>query len=137
MAKILAVDYGTKRVGLAATDSAQIIASPLTTIHALDALEYVVKFCKNEGVETVVVGEPKTLQNDSAQIEQHIKGFIRNLQKRLPEVKIERVDERFTSQLAFQSMIDSGLKKKQRSEKGTIDQVSATIILQSYLDRKK
>lgn len=137
MGRILAIDYGTKRVGVAVTDTLQMIASPLDTIHAQHILEYVVKYCENEEVDVVVVGEPKTLSNEKAAVEQHIKGFIRNLQKQLPELTIKREDERFTSKMAFQSMLDSGMSKKKRSQKEIVDQVSATLILQSYLERKK
>ncbi|MBL4652099.1 MAG: Holliday junction resolvase RuvX [Flavobacteriales bacterium] len=136
MGRILAIDYGTKRVGLAVTDSLQIIASALDTVHKTEVLNYLVNYCAKEDVDTIVVGEPKKLNNESADIEQHIKGFIRSLKKHIPSIKIEREDERFTSKIAFQSMIDSGLKKKKRSQKEIVDQVSATLILQSYLEHK-
>ncbi|MDA9563286.1 Holliday junction resolvase RuvX [Flavobacteriales bacterium] len=137
MGRILAIDYGTKRVGVAVTDTLQMIASPLETIHTQGILQYVVQYCENEEVDVVVVGEPKTLSNEKAAVEQHIKGFIRNLQKQLPKLTIKREDERFTSKMAFQSMIDSGMSKKKRSQKEIVDQVSATLILQSYLERQK
>ena len=136
MGRVLAIDYGTKRVGLAVTDSLQIIASALETVHTAEILNYLVSYCEKENVETIVVGEPKKLNNESADVEQHIKGFIRNLKKQMPSIKIEREDERFTSKIAFRSMIDSGLGKKKRSQKEIIDQVSATLILQSYLEHK-
>ena len=113
----MAIDYGTKRVGIAVTDTLQIIASPLDTVHASEVVGFIEKYCGKEDVATIVIGEPKKLNNESADIEQHIKGFIRNLQKCLPTIEIQRVDERFTSKIAFQSMIDSGLSKKKRSQK--------------------
>ena len=134
MARILAIDYGTKRVGIAVTDSLQIIASALDTIHAREVLNYIKLYCEKEEVSTIVIGEPKKLNNESADIEQHIKGFIKKLRKELPTVKIEREDERFTSKIAFQSMVDSGLSKKKRGQKELVDRVSATLILQSYLE---
>ena len=137
MGRVLAIDYGTKRVGVAVTDMLQMIASPLDTIHPQHILEFIVQYCENEDVDIVVVGEPKTLRNEKAIVEQHIKGFIRNLQKQLPELTIKREDERFTSKIAFQSMIDSGMSKKKRGQKEIVDQVSATLILQSYLERKR
>ena len=132
----MAIDYGTKRVGIAVTDTLQIIASPLDTVHASEVVVFIEKYCGKEDVETIVVGEPKKLNNESADIEQHIKGFIRSLQKRLPTIEIQRIDERFTSKIAFQSIIDSGLNKKKRSQKEIVDQVSAALILQSYLEKK-
>ena len=132
----MAIDYGTKRVGIAVTDTLQIIASPLDTVHASEVVGFIEKYCGTEDVATIVIGEPKKLNNESSDIEQHIKGFIRNLQKCLPMIEIQRVDERFTSKIAFQSMIDSGLSKKKRSQKEIVDQVSATLILQSYLEKK-
>ena len=136
MSRVMAIDYGTKRVGIAVTDTLQIIASPLDTVHASEVVGFIEKYCGEEDVATIVIGEPKKLNNESADIEQHIKGFIRNLQKCLPTIEIQRVDERFTSKIAFQSMIDSGLSKKKRSQKEIVDQVSATLILQSYLEKK-
>ncbi|MBL4623812.1 MAG: Holliday junction resolvase RuvX [Flavobacteriales bacterium] len=136
MGRIMAIDYGTKRVGIAVTDSLQIIASALDTVHSTEVLSYIVTYCQKEDVETIVVGEPKKLNNESADVEQHIKGFIKNLQKQLPTVEIQREDERFTSKIAFQSMIDSGLSKKKRSQREIVDQVSATLILQSFMERR-
>lgn len=136
MSRVMAIDYGTKRVGIAVTDTLQIIASPLDTVHASEVVGFIEKYCGKEDVATIVIGEPKKLNNESADIEQHIKGFIRNLQKCLPTIEIQRVDERFTSKIAFQSMIDSGLSRKKRSQKEIVDQVSATLILQSYLEKK-
>jgi putative Holliday junction resolvase len=133
MGKIMAIDYGTKRVGIAVTDSLQIIASALTTVHANEAVDFIKKYFEKENVETIVVGEPKRMNNQPSEVEKHIVGFIRKLQKELPTVKIERFDERFTSKMAVQAMIDGGLGKKKRQNKELIDQISATILLQEYL----
>lgn len=137
MARILAIDYGTKRVGLAVTDALQIIATGLTTIHSTEAFDFIKKYCQNEEVESIVIGEPKTLDNKPAELEKQIGEFINRLKKWSPQLVIHRVDERFTSSMAFQSLIDGGVKKKQRRQKELLDEVSATIILQSYLESKK
>jgi putative Holliday junction resolvase len=137
MARVIAVDFGTKRVGLAVTDPSQIIATPMDTVHAKDAPEFILNYCKKEEVEVIVVGEPKRMNNEPSDVEVHIQAFINRLNKILPNTKIERVDERFTSKMAFQAMLDGGMKKKDRKDKGTIDKISATIILQTYLDRIK
>ena len=136
MSKILAIDYGSKRVGLAVTDENRIIASALDTVHSSKLLSYLKEYFSKNDVEIIVIGEPKRLDNTPSQSAEMINNFERHLKKVFPKVKIERIDERFTSKMAFQSMIDSGLKKKQRQEKGIIDQVSATIILQDYLNQK-
>lgn len=136
MAKVLAIDYGQKRVGFAATDELQIIASGLTTVHVKDTMEFIDNYLAKNEVECIVVGEAKDLQNNPAESARFIEPFVKNLHKKFPNVKIERVDERFTSKMAFQTMIDSGLKKKQRRNKELIDEISATIILQSYLESK-
>jgi putative Holliday junction resolvase len=137
MSRVLAVDYGTKRVGLAVTDSLQIIATGLTTVHSNDAFDYISKYCHMEEVEAIVIGEPKTLDNKPAELEKQIGEFINRLKKWSPNMPIIRIDERFTSSMAFQSLIDGGVKKKQRRQKELLDEVSATIILQSYLESKK
>ena len=137
MARILAIDYGTKRAGLAVTDPRQMIASALTTLHPKDLLKFLKDYMAVEEVECIVVGEPKTLKNETTDVTRHIEGFVRLLRQALPEVKIERVDERFTSSMAQRTLLDSGLKKKDRQNKELLDQVSATIILQSYLESKQ
>ena len=134
MGRILAVDYGTKRVGLAVTDALQIIATGLTTIHSKDVVSFIEDYIKKEKVDAVVIGEPKTLMNDDSENAIHVEAFIKHLKKRIPDLKIERYDERFTSSIAKQSMIDGGLKKKDRQNKGTVDMVSATLILQNYME---
>lgn len=136
MAKILAIDYGQKRVGLAATDDLQLIASGLTTVHVKDVISFIEDYLNKNEVECIVVGEAKDLQNNPAESARFIEPFVKHLTRKFPMIKIERVDERFTSKMAFQTMIDSGLKKKARQNKALIDEISATIILQSYLEQK-
>lgn len=134
MSKILAVDYGQKRVGLAITDDHQLIASGLTTIHSKDIFEYLNSIFSKENISIVVVGVAKNLDNTPSQSSKYIEPFVKKLSKQFPEIIIERVDERFTSKMAFQTIIDAGLKKKVRRNKALVDQVSATIILQSFLE---
>ncbi|MDV7187318.1 Holliday junction resolvase RuvX [Lutibacter sp. TH_r2] len=136
MARILAFDYGTKRTGIAVTDDFQIIASGLTTVNTKEIFSFLTNYLKNENVELFVVGEPKQMNNQHSESEQFIKIFIEKLKSTFPKIEVVRVDERFTSKMAFQSMIDGGLKKKQRQNKALIDEISATIILQTYLSNK-
>ncbi len=133
MARILAIDYGKKRTGIAVTDELQLIASGLTTVDTTSFFPYVEEYLKNEDVELFLVGEPKQMNNTPSESEALIQPFIKKLEQQFPHIPIKRVDERFTSKMAFQTMIDSGLKKKQRQNKALIDEISATIILQSYL----
>lgn len=136
LARILALDYGTKRTGIAITDELQIIASGLTTVETKNIFSFLTDYIKNEKVELFIVGEPKQMNNKESESEQFIKPFLKKLKLTFPKIPVKRVDERFTSKMAFQSMIDSGLKKKHRQNKGLIDEISATIILQSYLEQK-
>ncbi|NMH86457.1 Holliday junction resolvase RuvX [Flavivirga algicola] len=136
MGRILAIDYGTKRTGIAVTDALQIIASGLTTVNTKELLKFLKDYTNKEQVELFLVGEPKQMNNMASESEVHILPFIDNLKKEFPNIPIERVDERFTSKMAFQTMIDSGLKKQQRKNKALIDEISATLILQSYLYSK-
>lgn len=136
MAKIIAIDYGQKRVGIATTDDLQIIASGLTTVHVKDIIPFLEDYLNKNEVECIVVGEARDLQNKPAESARFIEPFVKHLGRKFPSIKIERVDERFTSKMAFQTMIDSGLKKKARQNKALIDEISATIILQSYLEQK-
>ena len=136
MGRILAIDFGEKRTGIAVTDELQIIASGLTTVSTKELLSFLENYTQKENVELFVVGEPKQMNNTKSQSEQHIQPFLDLLQKKIPHIPIQRVDERFTSKMAFQTMIDGGLNKKQRRNKGLIDEISATIILQSYLYNK-
>lgn len=136
MARILAIDYGTKRVGIAATDELQIIASGLTTVHSSEVIDFLKKYCEKESVECIVVGEPKSLSNESTDSTESIENFVKHLKKIFSTIKIDRIDERFTSVLAAKAILASGVKKSKRREKGLIDEVSATIILQDYMERK-
>ena len=136
MAKVIALDIGTKRTGVAETDPMQIIASGLTTVETPNLLKFLKDYVQIEKPELLVVGEPKRLHGESGEIETFIQQIITKLKQQLPNLLIERIDERFTSKMAFQTMIDSGLSKKKRKDKALVDQVSATIILQSWLDKK-
>jgi len=133
MGRILAIDYGSKRVGLAVTDPLKIIATGLTTVHSKDLISYLEAYLKKEQVECIVVGEPKTLQNEASDSARYIEPFVIHLTRKFPQIKIARWDERFTSTLAHQAMLMGGLKKKDRANKETVDMVSATILLQDYL----
>ncbi|MBJ7879341.1 Holliday junction resolvase RuvX [Gelidibacter salicanalis] len=133
MARILAIDYGTKRTGIAVTDELQIIASGLTTVATKELLPFLKDYIAKENVELFLVGEPKQMNNEVSESEESIQSFLTKLAKVIPTMPVKRVDERFTSKMAFQTMIDSGLKKGQRKNKALVDEISATIILQSYL----
>ena len=133
MGRILAIDYGTKRTGIAVTDELQIIASGLTTVETNSLIAFLTDYVKKESVEKIIVGLPKQMNNTASESEVHIQSFLKKLNKTLPDIPVVRVDERFTSKMAFQSMIDRGLKKKQRQNKALVDEISATLILQSYL----
>ncbi|CEN46062.1 Holliday junction resolvase RuvX [Capnocytophaga canis] len=136
MYRILAIDYGVKRCGIAVTDPMQIIASGLTTVATNELLQFLKKYINEENVREIIVGKPKRMNNEDSDIEALILNFIKKLTTEFPELTILREDERFTSKMAFQTMIDSGMKKKQRQNKELIDEISATIILQSYLNRR-
>jgi putative Holliday junction resolvase len=133
MARIMAIDYGSKRVGIAVTDPEQIIATGLTTVPSKDIIDFLKKYLEKEKVTCIVVGEPKRMNNEPSDAARFIEPFVMHLKRSFPAIKIERMDERFTSKMAFQTMIDSGLKKKARQNKELVDEISATIILQSYL----
>ena len=136
MGRILAIDYGQKRVGLAVTDELQIIATALDTVHSKDIMEYLKAYIEKEHVVCIVVGEPRQMNNTASESVKFIDPFVRRLKKVFPEMKIDRYDERFTSKIASQTMISAGLKKKDRQNKSTIDKISAVIILQSYMEYK-
>ena len=136
MGRILAIDYGQKRVGLAVTDPLQIIANSLTTIKTKDIWEFLADYFQKEDVECVVIGYPKQMNNQASDSVRYINPFLGKFQKVYPEMEIKQVDERFTSKMAFQTMIDAGLKKKARQNKELVDTISATIILQSYLEQR-
>jgi len=136
MARILALDYGLKRIGLAVTDDLQIIASGLNTVGTNEIFKFLEQYLQNESVELFLVGEPKQMNYTPSEVEKHIAPFIKKLKLKFPKIPVLRTDERFTSKMAFQAMIDGGLRKKQRQNKALIDQISATIILQTYLEQK-
>ena len=133
LGRILAFDFGEKRTGIAVTDELQIIASGLTTVDTKKIFSFLTEYLKKETVELFIVGEPKQMNNTASESEQFIQPFVKKLSTTFPKIPIKRIDERFTSKMAFQSMIDSGLKKKQRQNKALVDEISATLILQSYL----
>ncbi len=133
MSRILAFDYGLKRTGIAVTDELQLIASGLTTVNTPEIFDFIATYLKTEKVSLLVVGEAKQLNNLPSESEIYITAFVQKLEILYPNIPIVRIDERFTSKMAFQTMIDSGLSKKQRQNKKLLDEISATIILQSYL----
>ena len=136
MGKALGIDYGTKRTGIAITDAMQIIASGLTTVatHTLD--DFISNLVQKEAIECFVVGDPKNLDGTATDSTSHVNGFVKRIKQRYPDIPIYQIDERFTSKIAKQSILASGVKKKVRQNKALVDQVSATIILQNYLDYK-
>ncbi len=137
MSRIIAIDYGQKRVGLATTDPLQLIATALTTVHSSEVLAFLADFLNKEQVERFVVGMPKNLDTSSAHATPLVEAFVKQLKKKFPDIPVDLVDERFTSKIAFQAMIDGGVKKKDRRDKALVDKVSAVIILQSYLEERE
>ncbi|KRB55956.1 Holliday junction resolvase RuvX [Flavobacterium sp. Root186] len=137
MPRILSIDYGQKRTGIAVTDEMQIIASGLTTIPTHTLIDFLKDYFAKEKVEAVLIGEPKQMNGQPSESASVINGFVTHFSNIFPEMKVIRVDERFTSKMAFQTIIDSGLSKKQRQNKGLIDEISATIMLQDYLSSKR
>ncbi len=133
MPRILAIDYGQKRTGIAVTDELQIIASGLTTIPSATTINFLKDYFSKEQVSKVLIGEPKQMNGEPSQSTEIIEAFVRKFKSFFPEIPVVRVDERFTSKMAFQTMIDSGLNKKQRQNKDLLDEISATIMLQDYL----
>jgi len=133
MPRILAIDYGKLRTGIAVTDELQIIASGLTTVNTLSLFSFLKDYITKEEVSLILVGEPKQMNNQTSESEVLIAPFVEKLSQTFPTIAVKRIDERFTSKMAFQTMIDSGLKRKQRKNKALVDEISATIILQSYL----
>jgi len=133
MGRILALDYGSKRTGVAVTDELKIIASGLTTVSTPELMAFLKEYFNSENVELMLVGEPTQKDGTPSDIESEIKKFLTAFKKQFPDMPVKRVDERYTSKMAFQTMIDSGLKKKQRRNKALVDEISATIILQEYL----
>jgi len=134
MGRILAIDYGTKRTGLAVTDPLRIIATSLETVETKNLVDYLKKYLLKEQVDEVVIGMPKQMNNTDSQIAPEVRQFMVKFSATFTELLVKEVDERFTSKIAFQTMIDGGMKKKDRREKGNVDKISATLILQTYLD---
>ena len=137
MSRILAIDYGRKRTGVAVSDAMQIIANGLTTVPTHELLDFITGYVQKEPVERILVGLPKQMNNEASESMKYIDQFFRSLKKRLPEIPVEFVDERFTSVLAHRTMLEAGLKKKDRQNKALVDEISATIILQTYLESKR
>ncbi len=136
LGRILAIDFGQKRVGLAVTDTLQIIATGLTTVHSKDIFVFLEDYFKKEQVDKIIVGFPKTLSNEDSQAMEFVKPFVKKLREKFSRQEIVLFDERFTSKMAFQAMIDGGLKQKARRDKALIDKMSAVILLQSYMEIK-
>lgn len=134
MGRIMAIDYGRKRCGVAVTDPLRIIANALTTVSTNELLTFILNYVKKETVDIIVIGEPKDMQNNPSESSRYIEPFIKQLKKNLSDIEIKRYDERFTSKIAFQTMIDAGLGKKKRQNKALVDTISATLILQSYME---
>jgi len=136
MGRIVGIDYGTKRVGVAVTDPMQIFATALDTIHSKDIIKFLQEYDKGEGIEAFALGIPKRLDNTDTNNSSHVLGFKRLLAKTFPDKKIYEIDERFTSSIALQTMIAGGMKKKDRRNKANVDKISAVLILQSYMEMK-
>ncbi|MDC0176779.1 Holliday junction resolvase RuvX [Polaribacter sp.] len=136
MARILAIDFGKKRTGIAVTDELQIIASGLTTVNTEELISFLTAYISKNKVALFLVGKPKQMNNTDSESEALIVPFLKKLENKIPQIPFLRIDERFTSKMAFQTMIDSGMNKKQRRNKAMVDEISATIILQSYLYNK-
>jgi putative holliday junction resolvase len=137
MGRILAIDYGKKRVGVAVTDPLQIIANGLTTVPSGEILKFIVDYVSKENVEKIVVGLPKTMKGEDSESMKYITPFMASLKKKLPNIPVEMFDERFTSVLAHRAIIEGGVKKMDRRNKALVDEVSATIILQSYMESQR
>jgi putative holliday junction resolvase len=136
MGRIIGIDYGNKRIGLAVTDPLQIFASPMTTISPGEFESFMKDYLKNEKIDAFVIGYPRQMNNLPSESVKYIDPFIRKLKKSFPEIPVHCADERFTSQIAFRSMIDGGVKKEDRKDKSMVDRISASIILQSFLDTR-
>ncbi|TVQ88687.1 MAG: Holliday junction resolvase RuvX [Bacteroidetes bacterium] len=136
MGRIMAIDYGQKRAGIAVTDESRIIANGLATVHVKDLMTFLKDYISHEKVDCIVVGEPRDMKNKASDASRFIDPFVKHLKKQFPNLVVDRMDERFTSQMAFQTMIDAGLGKKDRRNKELVDTISATLILQSYMELK-
>lgn len=137
MSRILAIDYGKKRTGLAVTDPLQLIANGLTTVETSKLVDFILSYLKTENVERIVVGLPKQMNGQDSENMKNIVPFVNRLKKLIPQIPIEYYDERFTSVLAHHTMLESGIGKKARQNKALVDEISATIILQDYMESKK
>lgn len=137
MSRILAIDYGKKRTGIAVTDPMQIIANGLTTVPTDTLMDFLMNYVQKEQVERIIIGHPKQMNNEDSENMKNIVPFMNQLKKKMPQMPVELVDERFTSVLAHQAMLTGGLKKKDRQNKALVDEISATIILQSYMESRK
>lgn len=137
MGRIIGIDYGQKRCGIAVTDPSGIIASPLTTVSTHELMTFLTKYVSEEEVECIVIGEPRQMDYSVSESEKFILPFIKRLKKAFPEILLERVDERFTSMMATKAILDSGINKKGRQDKALVDKVSAAIILQTYLEMRR
>ena len=137
MGRILAIDYGKKRTGIAVSDTLQLIANGLTTVPTVELMSFLTDYVSREPVERIIVGLPKQMNNEASENAKRIEPFVRTLRKAMPNIPVEYVDERFTSVLAHRAMLEGGLKKKARQNKALVDEISATIILQDYLESKR
>ena len=137
MGRIIAIDYGRKRTGIAVTDTLQMIANGLATIPCGEVVKFLSDYVAKEPVDLFVVGEPKQMNNEPSENMRYVEAFVKHLKRVLPDIPVAYYDERFTSVMAHQAMLDGGLKKKRRQEKGLVDEISAVIILQAYLESKK
>lgn len=137
MGRIIAIDYGQKKVGFAVTDELQICANGLETVHVSKAFDFLKDYVSREKVDVIVVGDPRKMDNSQSDSARFIEPFVNRVRKEIPNIPLVRMDERFTSKMAFQTMIDAGLGKKARQNKELVDKISATIILQSYLMMKE
>lgn len=137
MSRIIAIDYGRKRTGIAVSDTLQMIANGLTTVPTHTLLDFLLGYVEREPVERILVGLPKQMNNEASESMKYIEPFVRSLKNKLPHISIEYVDERFTSVLAHRTMLEAGLKRKARQNKELVDEISATIILQTYLESKR
>jgi putative Holliday junction resolvase len=137
MGRIVAIDYGKKRTGIAVTDTMQLIANGLTTVATHELLPFILNYVKEEPVERIIIGLPKQMSNQESENAERIKPFANALKKQLPDIPVEFADERFTSVLAHRTMLEAGLKKKDRQNKALVDEISATIILQSYMESRR
>jgi putative Holliday junction resolvase len=137
MARALAIDYGKKRTGIAVTDPLRIIATPLDTVESAELIKFLQTYFLREKVDDIIVGMPKTLLNDDSEMTPVVRQLADSLREKFPDKKVHLIDERFTSSIARQAMIDGGMKKKDRQVKGNVDKVSATLILQAFMDAKK